>query len=51
MHRWADVVAHNGAGGCMVTMDGMLFDLAQWLPEHPGGATIIPQQALKLQAP
>ena len=30
----------------MVVMDGMVFDLAQWLPEHPGGATIIPQQAL-----
>lgn len=46
MHRWADVVAHNAAGGCMVVMDGMVFDLAQWLPEHPGGETIIPQQAL-----
>ena len=46
MHRWSEVVAHNDAGGCLVTMDGMLFDLNQWLPEHPGGATIIPQQAL-----
>ena len=27
-------------------MDGMVFDLEAWLPEHPGGATIIPQQAL-----
>jgi cytochrome b involved in lipid metabolism len=28
-------------------MDGMVFDLEAWLPEHPGGATIIPMQALK----
>ena len=27
-------------------MDGMVFDLEAWLPEHPGGATIIPEQAL-----
>ena len=46
MHTWADIVAHNDAGGCMVVMDGMVFDLKQWLPEHPGGETIIPQQAL-----
>ena len=29
-------------------MDGAVFDLEAWLPEHPGGATIIPQQALNL---
>ncbi|EOD26330.1 hypothetical protein EMIHUDRAFT_111411 [Emiliania huxleyi CCMP1516] len=41
------VVRHNDErGGCWVTMDGMVFDLEAWLPEHPGGATIIPQQAL-----
>ena len=33
--------------GCWVVMDGMVFDLEAWLPEHPGGATIIPMQALK----
>ena len=27
-------------------MDGMVFDLEAWLPEHPGGATVIPMQAL-----
>ena len=46
MHRWADVVQRNDAGGCWVVMDGMIFDLEAWLPEHPGGATIIPMQAL-----
>jgi len=33
-----------------VTMDGMVFDLEAWLPEHPGGATIIPQQALNVDS-
>ena len=48
MHRWHEVVATNEKGGCMVTMDGMVFDLLAWLPEHPGGSTIIPQQALNV---
>ena len=29
-----------------MVMDGMVFDLEAWLPEHPGGATVIPMQAL-----
>ena len=48
IHRWADVVRHNKAGGCWVTMDGMVYDLEAWLPAHPGGATIIPEQALNV---
>ncbi len=46
LHRWADVVAHNDRGGCWIAMSGMVFDLEAWLPEHPGGSTIIPAQAL-----
>ena len=45
MHHWADVTRHNDCGGCWITMDGMLFDVEVWLPEHPGGTTIIPKQA------
>jgi len=45
MHRWADVVKHNNSGGCWIVMDGMLLDVEAWLPEHPGGTTIIPAQA------
>ena len=48
MHRWHEVVETNQRGGCMVTMDGMVFDLLAWLPEHPGGSTIIPEQALNV---
>jgi len=44
-YRWAEVEAHNARGGCWVVMDGMVCDVERWLPEHPGGETIIPQQA------
>ncbi|GFH14087.1 cytochrome b5, partial [Haematococcus lacustris] len=27
-------------------MDGMVLDVTRWLPEHPGGSSIIPRQAL-----
>lgn len=46
MHKWEDIVRQNEAGACYVTMDGMVLDLKAWLPQHPGGATIIPQQGL-----
>lgn len=33
-------------GDTLLIMQGMVFDITRWLPEHPGGSTIIPQQAL-----
>jgi cytochrome b involved in lipid metabolism len=27
-------------------MNGMVLDITRWLDEHPGGSTIIPEQAL-----
>lgn len=27
-------------------LDGMVLDVGRWLPEHPGGASIIPKQSL-----
>jgi cytochrome b involved in lipid metabolism len=44
VYAWAEVLSHNERGGCWVVMDGMVLDLERWLPEHPGGETIIPQQ-------
>eukprot|EP00775_Hariotina_reticulata_P007989 gene7989-8187_t len=29
-----------------LVLDGMVLDVGRWLPEHPGGSTIIPAQAL-----
>jgi cytochrome b involved in lipid metabolism len=28
----------------------MVLDVTRWLPEHPGGSTIIPSQALNMDA-
>jgi cytochrome b involved in lipid metabolism len=28
---------------------GMILDVTRWLPEHPGGSTIIPAQALNIE--
>ena len=29
-------------------MDGMVLDISRWIDEHPGGASIIPTQALNI---
>lgn len=32
----------------LLLMSGMVFDITRWLDEHPGGSTIIPNQALNM---
>jgi hypothetical protein len=49
-HSWAELVARNAGGECLLVMDGMVFDVTRWLPEHPGGSTIIPAQALNVDS-
>lgn len=45
VYSWAEVNEHNKRlGGCWIVMDGMVLDVERWLPEHPGGEHIIPQQ-------
>ncbi|KAJ9507654.1 hypothetical protein QJQ45_019162, partial [Haematococcus lacustris] len=52
--RFAEVEAANATGpgaagearGGWGIMDGMVLDVTRWLPEHPGGSSIIPRQAL-----
>ncbi|GLE10905.1 hypothetical protein PINS_up023177 [Pythium insidiosum] len=29
-------------------MQGMVFDVTRWLPEHPGGSVIIPREAVNV---
>ena len=48
VHRWSEVQAANGKGLVWLVLDGMVLDVTHWLMEHPGGATIIPAQALNL---
>lgn len=58
--RLADVLARNKAGAAsapggkrgdtLLIMSGMVLDITRWLDEHPGGSTIIPQQALNVDS-
>ena len=44
---WEEIVERNsrGTGGeCLILIDGAVFDITRWLPEHPGGNSIIPKQ-------
>eukprot|EP00501_MAST-03F_sp_TOSAG23-6_P002554 GSMAST32.ASY1.ANO1.2694.1 assembled CDS len=48
--KFTTVQNMNQNGKCVVVIDGMIFDITTWLPHHPGGATIIPKQALGCDA-
>ena len=49
-YRFEEVVAANAAGACLLIIDGMVLDVLAWLPEHPGGASIMPAQSLNIDA-
>jgi hypothetical protein len=40
-----EIKRRNAGGECLLIVDGMVLDVTRWLPEHPGGSTIIPTQA------
>jgi len=40
----------NASGKVWIMVDFMVLDVTRWLPEHPGGKTIIPGQALNVDA-
>eukprot|EP01038_Epipyxis_sp_PR26KG_P009354 gene9354-12604_t len=54
--RLQEIMIRNSVGGItiqgkkrsdtLLIMSGMVFDITRWLDEHPGGSTIIPEQAL-----
>lgn len=45
--RWNEILKRNEEQEeVILVMDGMVYDVTRWLPEHPGGNTIIPKQAL-----
>ncbi|KAL4525142.1 hypothetical protein Ndes2526B_g07315 [Nannochloris sp. 'desiccata'] len=50
-HSYKEIEKRNRAGGeVLLIMDGMVFDVTNWLPEHPGGSTIIPSQAINIDS-
>jgi len=44
--RLDDCRARVARGECIIVVDGAVYDLTRWLPHHPGGSTIIPEQSL-----
>ena len=59
--RWEEVVRRNGIyGGSLIDpnpssetlllIGGSIYDVTRWLPEHPGGNSIIPKQAVNKDA-
>jgi len=48
---YEEVKEKNDSGEyCLLLIDGMVLDVTRWLPEHPGGSTIIPNQALNVDS-
>lgn len=41
-------VKHGKRGDTLLILNGMVLDITRWLDEHPGGSTIIPEQALNI---
>ncbi|KAJ0393499.1 hypothetical protein ATCC90586_010048 [Pythium insidiosum] len=46
--RWDEVLRRNATGEIWLVMQGMVFDVTRWLPEHPGGSVIIPREAVNV---
>eukprot|EP01134_Creolimax_fragrantissima_P002537 CFRG2537T1 len=45
-----EIVQRNTKGETILIIDGMVFDVTRWLVYHPGGSTIIPNQALNIDS-
>jgi cytochrome b involved in lipid metabolism len=39
----ADVAQHNDASSCWSVINGTVYDLTSWIPQHPGGERAILQ--------
>ena len=37
----AEVALHNKESDCWTYVDGKVYDLSKWLPEHPGGGFLV----------
>ncbi|KAL4419966.1 hypothetical protein ABPG75_007064 [Micractinium tetrahymenae] len=39
----AEVATHSSESDCWVAINGEVYDLTAWLPQHPGGVAILAQ--------
>lgn len=46
--RLNEVLRRNEQNEILIIIDGMVLDITKWLHDHPGGATIIPTQAINI---
>lgn len=47
---WKEIQRRNKNDEILIVLDGMVFDVTRWMPSHPGGSSIIPKQALNMDA-
>jgi cytochrome b involved in lipid metabolism len=40
-YTMAEVQTHNSASNCWTVISGVVYDLTQWIPQHPGGEAAI----------
>lgn len=43
-----EVVKHNNANSCWIVIEGHVYDVTDFLDDHPGGRTVILQYAGKV---
>ena len=39
--KWSEITPHNHKNDCWVVIHGKVYDLTEFLKEHPGGPAII----------
>jgi cytochrome b involved in lipid metabolism len=39
----AQLKEHSQSGDCWVSYEGVVYDITEWLPLHPGGSAVIAQ--------
>ncbi|GAM27180.1 hypothetical protein SAMD00019534_103550 [Acytostelium subglobosum LB1] len=40
-YSWSELAKHNTEDDCWVAIDGKIYDITKWVPEHPGGKEIL----------
>ena len=44
-YTWDEVRQHTSPGDLWLVIDNKVYDVSQWMDEHPGGAAVLLQEA------